>query len=359
MGIRRIALGVGATVLLATQLACGSGSDGDSNGIPLPDDIPVDGENTLPPEGVGRAAVVKALTTAIDMYAAASAPDSHFSTLRNSGLSAVDQLQFRSTSYLTPFDSTYLNYDSAVGLTLSWAVGAEFITFNGSGSVAVVQGDTQVYALSAGQFSMPEDVPLDQILHRWSVEGTSHGVRFFVGSIPEKPSQMRVCWDIDVPGASRVQCTRNLRSDGSPVTIEVLHDADGAVRSHVGNDDEDAPRSVLKCEYFASGSLERRYYTLIQLVPPGGALRDYVQHFSFDPAEQSENSGYQIENVRLDGGEILHTLTPLFGRIGYSFIVAESGVVGYRRHDGSFDERCLRPEPLWRSESYGRIPLFP
>src|SRR5690606_8926885 len=140
MDIRRLALAVAAVVLLATQFGCGSGSDSDSSGIAPPDDIPTGGENTRPHEGVARAAVVKALTTAVDMYAASSTPDSRFSTLRNSGLSGVDDLQFRSISYLTPFASISLNLGSAVGLTLFWAVGAEVITFNGSGSVSVVQG---------------------------------------------------------------------------------------------------------------------------------------------------------------------------------------------------------------------------
>lgn len=344
-----------AAVLLGTLWACGSGVDGD---VAPPNDIPADGAVPPPPEEVAGAVIVRGLTVAVDMYAAASTPDLRFSTLRNSGLSDVDPQEFRSISYLTPFDSTALNLSNAVGLSLSWAVGPESITFNGSGSVSVAESDTPVLALSAGQYSIPERVPLDQTLHEWTIEGTPYSVRFFVGSVPEKPGQMRICWEIDVPGASRVQCTRNLRSDGRPVAAEVLHDFDGTILSHVGNDDEDAPRSILKCEYYSSGSLEKRYHTLLQLATPGLLLRDYVHHLSYDPAEQPEDPPYLIETAHLDGGEVVYSLSPLFGRIGYSFVTAESAVVAYRRNDGSFDERCSRPEPYWRSESYGRIPMF-
>ncbi|MEZ5659013.1 MAG: hypothetical protein R3E83_10930 [Burkholderiaceae bacterium] len=111
--------------------------------------------------------------------------------------------------------------------------GISSFVFNGSGTV---MANATTYPISAGQQSVPSLVQLGSDLIRFSLPSSPGSeVRAFVGTVPGEAAQMRVCWNIDVPGVLRVSCTRHLRADGSFVTVDTIDDLSGTLYTLVGS----------------------------------------------------------------------------------------------------------------------------
>ncbi|MGE0800959.1 MAG: hypothetical protein AB7G13_32985 [Lautropia sp.] len=114
-----------------------------------------------------------------------------------------------------------------------------------SGSVTTPQGQ---YSVSGGQVAVPAAVPLDATLFQYTLPASPGStVRFFVSTIQGKPNWMRVCWNIDAPGALRVVCSRNLQSTGVPVEVDAGHDVSGTILTHRSTTTEPIRWSVLPC----------------------------------------------------------------------------------------------------------------
>ncbi|MEZ5653836.1 MAG: hypothetical protein R3E87_25160 [Burkholderiaceae bacterium] len=125
--------------------------------------------------------------------------------------------------------------------------GSSVFVINGSGSITVPSGQ---YSLSGGQYSVPGTVPLTGDLMKVDLPASpGHSVKLFVGTVPNQPLQMRVCWNIDVPGILRVSCTRHLRSDGTFVGVDAIHDLSGTLYTHIPTDLIMRGARILRCNF--------------------------------------------------------------------------------------------------------------
>ena len=209
------------------------------------------------------------------------------------------------------------------------------MVFDGVGNVDVEGGAS--IEVQSGQFALAQDpVPMDTTLHEWRQPGTNNTVRFFVGSMQDKPDLMRLCLRIDVPGALRVACTRNHRSDGRPVAADVLHDVSGSNLTHVANTDEAHPRSVLRCQgvSYASPGPGGSSYQLAQFADP-------VFFVNYGVAGRvGEVPGFEVDQVGADGTVIYGSVRTTHGEF---FTVQGSTVLVHNVYGATGGIECSRP----------------
>ena len=234
--------------------------------VAVPNPAPVPAEPpAVPPPSVSGAAVVAALTTPYAARFTSSDPRDLYSSRVRTALYRQTLLH---TSWFTELAG---RFDTGqVEVSLDAATGPGVLTFTGSGRVT---RDAVVANLASAQFSIPAQVPLDQTLHEWKEPGTSAAVRLFVGSIGSRPDLMRVCWHMELPGALRVSCTRNLRSTGSPIGADSVNDlGEGKTFAHEIHDDAPSPRRVAQCfEHINSryeGITDRPMFAILEFSSP-------------------------------------------------------------------------------------------
>lgn len=316
--------------------------------VPVPVRVPVPVPNpgpvpSAPPAvqvpSVAGAAVVTALTSAYkNRFTSADPLDPFFSLLR----SQFQGQTLSQTSAFTAFSGTW--YQNEIALSLDAAVGPGALTFTGSG---YARKDGQSVNLASAQYSIPAQVSLDRTLHEWAVQGTSSTVRLFVGSIDAKPEWMRVCWRFEVLGVLRVSCTRNLRSDGSPVGADTITDVGGGrTYSHATNDDDPSPRKVHYCNRHESsqsdGEKDTPSFSVLEFSSPNvykdRALYAVLRNADPFPVYQSTDLGngtveealghFRSSFVLVRRGNSVESYREGYGFIGYQMSLACSSTNG-------------------------------
>jgi hypothetical protein len=183
--------------------------------------------------------------------------------------------------------------------------------FNGAGSVTTPGGQ---HSLSAGQYAIPARVPLDRTILVFDVPASAgSSVRLFVGSIPDQPRWMRVCWNVDVPNTLRVVCSRNDRETGAPVGVDAGNDVRGTILTHRSTDNESIRWSVLKCSGRVTG-VEEVNGSYTPVTRHYSAFRTYA----YDSGKPygglvSLPHGYPITSTFLGNGDVLHEISGGWG----------------------------------------------
>ena len=316
--------------------------------VPVPVPVPVSVPNPMPVPAsppavqvpsVAGSAVVNALTSGYkDRFTSADPLDPFFSFLR----SQFHGQTLSHTSAFTTFSGAW--YQNEIGLSLDAAVGPGALTFTGSGHA---NKDGQSASLASAQYSIPAQVALNQTLHEWGVPGTGSTVRLFVGSIDAKPDWMRVCWRFEVLGVLRVSCTRNLRSDGSPVGADAITDVgSGRTYSHATNDEDPSPRKVHYCNRHESsqtdGEKDTPFFSVLEFSSPNvykdRALYAVLRNADPFPVYQSTDLGngtveealgyFRSSFVLVRRGNSVESYREGSGFIGYQMSLACSSTNG-------------------------------
>ncbi|WP_295642932.1 hypothetical protein [uncultured Methylibium sp.] len=295
MRLERQRIGQAATVIVVAMMsgACGGGGGGDTaiSAGTTPTPSPVAGDTTAPepatpvPEpskpppalveipapvdatpvpGVARSSVIRALSQATDQLTVdiQGAFDlSHdvtgkaFSTVR----SATAQGRLTAVSTFTLPREAVNTFQREVVLSVAIDTdGATRYAFTGTGSVTSPSGQTSI---SAAPYSLPDPVPFDRTLHQLNVTGSSpSSIRFFVGTIEDRPELMRLCWRVELPGILRVACTRNSRSTGDVAGADTVNDLGGTLYFHENEIGDAFEPTVLRCleQTFNAPDIETR-----------------------------------------------------------------------------------------------------
>jgi hypothetical protein len=238
--------------------------------------------------------------------------------------------RFTSRSYLTQLDEWLPAWQAAetneVALSLIAATdGRSSFVLNGAGSVSTPGGQ---HSLSTGQYAIPATVPLDRTILTYNLPtAAGSSVRLFVGSIPDKPSWMRVCWNVDVPNTLRVICSRNDRETGAPVGVDAGNDVRGTILTHRSTATETLRWSVLLC-YVNGWGVQEVNGQLQSVRFEHSTFRKYA----YDRTKPyggltSLPRAYPITSTFLTNGDVMHELSDPLGYYRYtirdgSFIVA-------------------------------------
>ncbi|HYF60882.1 MAG TPA: hypothetical protein VEA81_18195 [Burkholderiaceae bacterium] len=152
---------------------------------------------------------------------------------------------------LLAFDGTPL---AGAAWRLEATGSAGTLAFTGRGELrTAVRGEPAptAGALAGAPWSVPAAVPLDERLAEWTGPGAREALELVVGAVPGRPERMRVCWRLRTALLRQSACSHHLRSDGSPVGADVVHDVGGAaptVRTHAADDGSTSSPRVLECE---------------------------------------------------------------------------------------------------------------
>ncbi len=269
---------------------------------------------------VSGSAVIKALASRAAGRAVSSDEDGYFSSV-DVGFDPASS-RFKSTSHLTRLGEQFPPWQAAetgeVVLSLIAATdGRSSFVFNGAGSITAPDGQ---HSLSAGQFAIPASVPLDKTILVYNLPASpGSSVRLFVGSIPDKPRWMRVCWNFDVPGTLRVACSRNDRETGAPVGVDAGNDLRGTILTHRSTDTEVVRWSVLNCHVSGWGVQEVNG----QLTSVSFEYAQFRKR-AFDSAKLPYGglvtvpSPYPIKSTFLANGDIMHEFSDPLGYTSYT-----------------------------------------
>ncbi len=265
-----------------------------------------------PAPGASRTSVVRALVQASDQFAVdrnGAFDLSHdvtgkaFSTLRS--ITAQDRLTAASTFTLGGEETTPA-FKPNREVILSAAVATDGVTnytFTGTGSITSPSGQTSI---SASSFSLPDPVPFDRTLHQLNVTGSStSSVRFFVGTIDNRPELMRVCWRIELPGILRVACTRHERATGNLVGGDTVNDLGGTLYYHEAAIGQPLEVSVLRCveqsrEFIPPSTENRRTRYLFGVT---AFDRDKSDGGLFPPPTQ-----FYLQSTSVQGSEVVYRM---------------------------------------------------
>ncbi len=165
-----------------------------------------------------------------------------FSTVR----STTAQGRLTAVSTLTLSREVVTAFQREVVLSVAVATDlASRYTFTGTGSVTSPSGQA---AISSAPYALPDPVPFDRTLFQLNVTGSStSSIRFFVGTIDERPDLMRLCWRLELPGILRVACTRNARETGDVVGADTVNDLGGTLYFHENEIGDAFEPSLLRC----------------------------------------------------------------------------------------------------------------